>query len=86
MGDLLKIKCAHSRVNVNILASTSDPFMQVPNLAQLHETDNSACEFEYLICSICFTAAAPQKLLVRFSPTASVAKIELRIISLQILR
>jgi hypothetical protein len=32
---LLKIKCVHSRVNVNILASTSVPFrpmtVQVPN-------------------------------------------------------
>ncbi len=37
MGHLLKIKCVHSWVNVNILASTSVPFIpmtvQVPNLA-----------------------------------------------------
>jgi hypothetical protein len=37
MGHLLKIKCVDSRVNVNILASTSVPFtlttVQVPNLA-----------------------------------------------------
>jgi hypothetical protein len=37
MGHLMKIKCEHSRVNVNILASKSVPFipmtMKVPNLA-----------------------------------------------------
>ncbi len=36
-GHLLKIKCVHSRLNVNILASTSLPFrlttVHVPNLA-----------------------------------------------------
>ncbi len=42
----LKIKCVQSRVNVNILASTSVPFrpttVQMPNLALTrHETDNS---------------------------------------------
>jgi hypothetical protein len=40
MGHLLKIKCVDSRVNVNILASTSVPFTlstaQVPNLALTH--------------------------------------------------
>jgi hypothetical protein len=47
---LLKIKCVHSSLNVNILASTSVPFrpttVQVPNLA-----DNSAWlnYFMYLI-------------------------------------
>ena len=46
MGHLLKIKCVHSRVNVNILASTSVPFrpttVPVPNLALTwRETDIS---------------------------------------------
>jgi hypothetical protein len=46
LGQLLKIKCVHSRVNVNILASTCVPFrpvtVQVPNLSLTwHETDNS---------------------------------------------
>jgi hypothetical protein len=47
MGHLLKIKYVDSRVNVNILASTSVPFrptmVQVPNLALTrHDMDNSA--------------------------------------------
>ncbi len=37
----MKIKCVDSRVNVNILASTSVPFIlttvQVPNLALTHK-------------------------------------------------
>jgi hypothetical protein len=37
MRHLLKIKCAHSRFNVNFFASTSAPFrpttVQVPNVA-----------------------------------------------------
>ncbi len=37
----MKIKCADSRVNVNIFASTSVPFIlttvQVPNLALTHK-------------------------------------------------
>ncbi len=41
MGHLLKIKSVDSRVNVNILASTSVPFtlstVQVPNLALTHK-------------------------------------------------
>ncbi len=41
MGHLLKIKCVDSRVNVHILASTSEPFtlttVQVPNLALTHK-------------------------------------------------
>jgi hypothetical protein len=41
MGHLLKIKCVESRVNVNILASTSVPFIlttvQVSNLALTHK-------------------------------------------------
>jgi hypothetical protein len=41
MGHLLEIKCADSRVNVHILASTSVPFklttVQVPNLALTHK-------------------------------------------------
>ncbi len=40
MGHMLKIKCADSRVIVNILASTSVPYrlttVQVPNLALAH--------------------------------------------------
>ncbi len=40
MGHMLKIKCVDSRVNVNILASTSVPFtlttVQVPHLALTH--------------------------------------------------
>jgi hypothetical protein len=40
MGHMLKVKCVDSRVNVNILASTSVPFtlttVQVPNLAPTH--------------------------------------------------
>ncbi len=47
MGHLLQIKYVHSRLNVNILASTNVPFrpttVQMPNLALTwHETDNSA--------------------------------------------
>jgi hypothetical protein len=49
MGHLLKIKCVDSRVNVNVLASTSVQFkpttVQVPNLTlHSHETDNSVHE------------------------------------------
>jgi hypothetical protein len=52
MGHLLKIKCAHSRVNENISASTSVPFrpmtVKVPNLALAwHETDNLAAQSNY---------------------------------------
>jgi hypothetical protein len=40
MGHLLEIKCVDSRVNVNILASTSVQFtpmiVQVPNLTLTH--------------------------------------------------
>jgi hypothetical protein len=41
MGHWLRIKCEDSRVNVNIFASTSVPFIlitvQVPNLALTHK-------------------------------------------------
>ncbi len=46
MGHLLKLKCLHSRLNVNILASTSISFrhttVRVPNVALTwHDTNNS---------------------------------------------
>ncbi len=40
MGHFLKLRCAHSPLNLRILSSTSVPFtlttVQVPNLALIH--------------------------------------------------